>query len=600
MTDRAAPTNIARSRIEFTEIPLWVSIAIAVLLAFALTAPTVEAVWRVGQFFDTDDAMRAVQVRDLLAGQPWYDMTAYRLDPPGGMFSHWSRVVDTPIAALELFFRLFLSPEYAERSARLLFPALLLVAILRLAAWCAEMLCDACARHAAVWAVFLTGAMFMQFLPGRIDHHAPQIVLLMTTLCFFLAGLRQARAMAPAAAAMAASIAISLENLPFFAVIAAALPALFILDGARLRSQLLWFAGGALVSFPLFYAATVGPSRYLLSACDAFSAVHLAVATIGAVSLILFAVFTPLLSTPARRMGACALAGAAVLAGIASISRQCFAGPFVELDPLLRELWLANVREAQPLSALWREQQGGALAIAAPVLAGLAVALYFSFSEKGLARRRWAIMSAVIAIGFTASLWQVRVFTSVAPIAAVAGAIGAVALANRFAAEFGKWTRALLTACLCLASSPMGLALALPRTPGDPSAEPFACYDKSALEPLNNFAPARIAAPIEMGAFILASTPHSVYAAPYHRDNHGNRLVVDAFLAEPARAEEILRAAGADLVVWCSAQARNAPLSRRSDASLAARLSRGAPPDWLEPKGPSGGAVHVFALRPKE
>jgi hypothetical protein len=29
-----------------------------------------------------DDAMRLVEVRDLLAGQGWLDMTQYRLDPP--------------------------------------------------------------------------------------------------------------------------------------------------------------------------------------------------------------------------------------------------------------------------------------------------------------------------------------------------------------------------------------------------------------------------------------------------------------------------------------------------------------------------------------
>ena len=112
--------------------PLWGLIALALAAAAAVTSSRIVSVWNTGAFFDTDDAMRAVQVRDLLAGQPWFDMTAYRLDPPVGMFSHWSRVVDTPLAGLELFLRLFLSPEYAERATRLVFPFALFAALLRL------------------------------------------------------------------------------------------------------------------------------------------------------------------------------------------------------------------------------------------------------------------------------------------------------------------------------------------------------------------------------------------------------------------------------------------------------------------------------------
>ncbi len=53
---------------------------------------------------DTDDAMRLVEVRDLLAGQGWYDNVQYRFLPPGGVPSHWSRLVDAPIAGLILAF----------------------------------------------------------------------------------------------------------------------------------------------------------------------------------------------------------------------------------------------------------------------------------------------------------------------------------------------------------------------------------------------------------------------------------------------------------------------------------------------------------------
>ena len=48
---------------------------------------------------DPDDALRLVQVRDLIAGQGWWDVTQHRINPVGGGgLMHWSRIVDAPLA----------------------------------------------------------------------------------------------------------------------------------------------------------------------------------------------------------------------------------------------------------------------------------------------------------------------------------------------------------------------------------------------------------------------------------------------------------------------------------------------------------------------
>ena len=54
---------------------------------------------------DTDDNLRMSQVRALLAGQDWFDLRQYRLNPPVGADVHWSRFVDIPLALLVLLFR---------------------------------------------------------------------------------------------------------------------------------------------------------------------------------------------------------------------------------------------------------------------------------------------------------------------------------------------------------------------------------------------------------------------------------------------------------------------------------------------------------------
>jgi len=105
---------------------IWIAIAVAMVVS---RWPAIH--WLV--LGDTDDNIRYVQVKDWLAGQGWYDLRQYRLDPPGGANIHWSRLVDIPIAGLILFFRAFVDQGLADRLAcgiAPLLPLLLLVATL--------------------------------------------------------------------------------------------------------------------------------------------------------------------------------------------------------------------------------------------------------------------------------------------------------------------------------------------------------------------------------------------------------------------------------------------------------------------------------------
>src|SRR4029079_4818561 len=83
-----------------------------------------------GPTLSTDDAMRLVQVRDLLAGQGWYDLTQYRLSPPEGVVMHWSRLIDVPIAFLIRVTDWAVPAALAERLARTGWSAAPLLALL--------------------------------------------------------------------------------------------------------------------------------------------------------------------------------------------------------------------------------------------------------------------------------------------------------------------------------------------------------------------------------------------------------------------------------------------------------------------------------------
>ena len=79
--------------------------------------------------------------------------------------------------------------------------------------------------------------------------------------------------------------AISLENLPFFVVLIAAPRDPLLLEGEAASRRLRSFALGLLLSSAADFVATVAPSRYGLSACDAYSAVHIRALIVGALGL---------------------------------------------------------------------------------------------------------------------------------------------------------------------------------------------------------------------------------------------------------------------------------------------------------------------------
>src|SRR3546814_15533253 len=77
-------------------------------------------------FRDPDDALRLVEVRDWMAGQNWFDVTQYRINPPTGGAMHWSRLIDVPLAAFLWAVSLFTPVTIAERLVLPMYPLMVL------------------------------------------------------------------------------------------------------------------------------------------------------------------------------------------------------------------------------------------------------------------------------------------------------------------------------------------------------------------------------------------------------------------------------------------------------------------------------------------
>jgi asparagine N-glycosylation enzyme membrane subunit Stt3 len=162
--------------------PRIVILMLCAAVALALAAPSINS--GVFDAMSTDDAMRLVEVNDLIAGQGWFDLIQPRLDPPGSLM-HWSRVIDVPLAALILMLRPLAGTAGAEAITLFVWPTLLFGAALLLVAAIAKRMSDDVNQPAVQLAAIVLAALsvpaLIHFRAGAIDHHNFQIVLL---LCF--------------------------------------------------------------------------------------------------------------------------------------------------------------------------------------------------------------------------------------------------------------------------------------------------------------------------------------------------------------------------------------------------------------------------------
>ncbi len=581
--------------------PLKVAL-LAVFLAQILSFPKFVDVWTTGIFHDTDDALRLVQVRDWMAGQGWFDLTVWRMDPPNGVFMHWSRVLDVAIAALIGVFGIFAQAETAERLARLTFPAAMHIGFfLAMIGLGRRLLGEGAVALTALLALFTTATTY-QFLPGRLDHHGAQIILLILMISTSLDALKDgsARAGFRAGALAALSLAISAENLPFLVTLAAAFGMMWIVKGPETQKAFSAFGASLAVATALAFLLTVGPQRYSYFEFDSLSTTLLGAATVGGGANVALAALSVRCRSVASRILAATSAVVTMIAIAIAACPAILSDPkraldaYGMVDPFAREVWLSQVSEAQPLWSLVLMRPRDFLPIALPMLAGLlGIALAIAGDRK--ARAQWFVVAGFGGVGVLAACWQVRAATSAAPILILGGAWAVMRIAEMTRDASGNIQPLLpLAASLPFVtifwaqvatikvSSPATAAVAA--TPSNSAAiSSEACYETASLRALNALPTSLLLNQIDHAGYILAETPHSVIASAYHRNNHGNRIGLNAFLARPDEAHEIARASGARYLVICQPSNEIDSYASRAPQGLAATLARGETPAWLVP-----------------
>ncbi|MCC7393753.1 MAG: hypothetical protein IT553_02735 [Sphingomonadaceae bacterium] len=555
---------------------------------------------------DPDDALRMVQVRDLLHGQAWWDISQHRINPTGGGgLMHWSRIVDAPLA----FGIWALTPIAGAHGAQILvfglWPMCILLPLLLLMARVGMLLDDRRIAHLAAPIICTNFMVLYQFVPIRVDHHGWQIMLQAAMLCAILSPRPWHTLWGGVAGAVL--LAISLEGLPVITLFAGILAIAWAWHGDGLRRQRLFaYLAAIAISAPILQFVTRGPAGIVSRWCDALSLAWM-------VPLLVAAVLVPALYFVTRRWGDGRIQRGAILAvaaGVASgamlyVAPECRAGPFGQLDPLVHDYWYAHVREGLPV---WNFIDGVMAFSLVPTILGLVGSLLAWRAASGALRARWLVILAAVVGSGAVSILVLRT-QSAAHVMALPGTAWLLIHGwQRARALHHAGPRiAASLACLALfpptASAPVGMLIDALSPSGAHASDPIAraCITPASVTALNALSPQLIFTPLDIAPGLLERTPHAVVATGHHRNNHIMAKVIRAFISPAEQAQPLVRASGANMLVICpSAQEIRNFADAPGGDNLTDDLLAGRTPDWLSPYPlPAASPLRAWWVRPQ-
>jgi hypothetical protein len=272
-----------------------------------------------------------------------------------------------------------------------------------------------------------------------------------------------------------------------------------------------------------------------------------------------------------HRAGVITVLGAVVIGLLATRFPQCRTDPYSLVEPVVARLWLSNVGEAQGLLTL------GLSRFSIGHVGLLSVALIASLWHLRRERRaEWAILVALLGTSLALSLLQIRGSYAGAVLAATPLAV----LINKMRSQgalklLGAW---IISCGVLYDQVPARLMPDIRPAPHLPLINGN-CATPDVMRGLAPLPSATILAPMEFATPGALFTRHHFPAAPYHRNNEGNRTLFDALLSmsSPPLA--------ADYVLVCPGSLG------LSASSVAARLEAGAPPKgFVAVKSPGGDA----------
>jgi hypothetical protein len=556
-------------------------------------------------FSEPDNAMRLVRVRDLIAGQGWFDSVQLRLNPPEGTPMHWARWIDAALALPILLLTPILGQHGAEIATAFLWPLGLLAAFMYLTVQVAgEVGARDKLKAEAQWCGAILAALAFpaieKFSPGAFDHHNVELVLGMGAVLGLIRMDRTPSGGMWAGLALGLAMATAAEAVPLVVagILAAGLAWLF--QPQVFGRGLLLFGLGLAASSLALFATMVPAHDWNAPVCDTMSTPFLGLGLAsGAVAMVLGGgAPASLTSNLVRRFILAGVLGLSSMIALIVLFPGCLGGGYAAMSADMNRLWMAQISETRSLADLLADNSGLLLTTAGAAFAGLIAAFFYL-------RRRWRDHEGWIVLSFLLFSWAV-----------LAWQIRGATFATTFALPFGAWfvakarrdyrskasaIRLLAFAGIAASSAAAawasaGGALQARITPKAVMADYQArvessddCATPAAFRALNAVPKGVMLNQFTIGANVLVWTEHSVLAGPYHRDVAGTMTMIQAMRTSPDAARSIVTRSVADYVLICPGlpetrfYASHAAEGVAPEQTLSWQLAEGAHPTWLDP-----------------
>jgi hypothetical protein len=338
-------------------------------------------------------------------------------------------------------------------------------------------------------------------------------------------------------------------------------------------------------------------------ACDAISIVYVLAATAAGLGLLLCAAL-PLGSRPAwQRLAAGLAIGGVTAAGLAVVFPDCVRGPYAALGPWLLANWIDQIEEAKPLWLALPAAPAFLIAALLPVMLALLTGLWQVLRADGR-RRVWLIYLGFLALTALVMLLQVRGARLAVPLALPAVAVAISLLREAYLKKNVVAGIGLLLAWFAGAGLAVGLTVNAVMPPAGSTAQASgaaplaACRLPQSYAALGALPASRVMSLIDLGAHVLAYTPHGVVGAPYHRNVEGLSDSFGFFNATTAEARAIAARRQLGLVVICPGMPELRGLPDTAPDALVRQFAEGQHPDWLVPIDGPGPLVIYRIVNP--
>jgi hypothetical protein len=567
----------------------------------------------------TDDTMRLHGLRDLLAGKGWFaGLHDARLGPPDGLDSHWSRLVDVPLALLYLIAKPFLGTAGAEVFVSAAWPALLYLALIAGYIVIGKRLAPTTGFVPLLAGILGCLQINYLFLSNSLDHHNLMLALALW-LFACLVWLDMSRLAAYAGGVIAAAlIATGFESLHIYAVLNIFIVLRTFYDPARFEKPVFVFLMTQAICIGAFWLITVPPQLLAKPMCDAI-AINTVLASVGA-CLTATALIRFVGHWSFATKSAAAVAGLGVLAGLAlAMEPLCVKGPNAMIDPRAIEVWLSGVREAASLfEEAARSPRVAVLLVTYPILCLLA--FIWLRSKKEMTVELYVLLACVAAATLV-TVVQLRGGTYAALFGALFVTLAATRLKIR--EPFGRVARIivpgfassyLLLAVMPFTHSNKGSKMNDDSVPSAATVETSAglstgekqvrdrCAPRWGFPSLQDEPMGYVLSHINLGPSLLLHTEHDVMMAPYHRISKSIAFGYDLTVTPLVEARQKLAAEGITHLADCMSLTYTAQkLSDRADKTpLLQDVMRGEHQvDWVEalPADPRRPEIKIWRIK---